>query len=200
MALQRALAVLLRVPDGGPAGDLAAGARRGGHADPAGGGPQLSAGDGLPHVLHAFQIPPVEVAQGFADIQHAAAADGDNRFRREVLRLLPDLKQLLHRRVRRREHHALCLKAAVLFQQRGHRGVFQSLPAPCQHKHPLFGERHSRKHRGQPAQAAVPLYGAHRVVIPIHSASPFAMRRFSTAIASGSSRMESITRSAPACR
>ena len=38
LALQRALAVLLRIPDGGPAGDLASGTRCGGHADPLGGG------------------------------------------------------------------------------------------------------------------------------------------------------------------
>ena len=202
LALDRALDVLLRVPDGRPAGGLAARARRGRHADPA----RLRLVvqlelDNRAQFAHLMDLPAVQAAERFAHVHDAAAADRDDNVRREASGLLIDFKQLLDRRVGFAEAARLHVPALFRVGQRRDRGQVEHRHIPCQHQHTLMRQVHFGQHVFQFGNAARPLDRAHRIIVTVHfAASPCSMRRLICPIACGSSRMESITRSAPACR
>lgn len=157
-AFHRALGVLFRVPDGGPAGDLAARPRCGGDADPPGGGPAVVLFlNQPPQGVCVGQFFSVQAAQGLSHIHNAAAAHGHHRLRGEVPGRLVGFKKLFHCGIGGLKH--LCANGETGVGQSCKSGQAQYRLAPHQHQHIPPRQPHAFQQPGQLRRAAGSLDG-----------------------------------------
>ena len=155
--------------------------------------------DQPPQAVCVGQVCAVQAAQRLAHIQDAPAAHSYHHLRGKVPGGLIGLKELLHRGVGGTEHQGTNHEAGI--SQLHECGQLQHIFIPHQQEDTALFQSHLTQQSCKLSSAARSLHSLHGVIIPVqHAASCSAIRRLISATASGSSQMESMTRSAPASR